>query len=412
MQRLAIIGAGISGLTAAQLLKGHFETIVFEKEDCPGGLIKCERVNDSLFHQCGGHVFNSHRLDVLEWFWTTFNQEKDFVRHDRNSVIHFSPKLKVPYPIENYIYKLPASIQNDIIHELLKLETPVSDNTSLEQFFKHSFGETLYKYYFQPYNEKIWRSRLSDIPTSWLHGKLPMPKTEEIIFNNFNRVTERSFVHSSFWYPQKNGSQFIVDKLSMGLKINFRTNINAIIYKRPKWIINGEEFDKVIFCGNIKDLPVLIKGVNISSFFNGIKKLKYHGTTSVFCEIHPNPYTWIYLPDPNYKAHRIICTGNMSDSNNAHGVVTATVEFTDFIETNNILKELKKIPYVRSYITHSYHQFTYPIQSDNTREMIKRIKNQLRPYNFYITGRFADWEYYNMDGAIGAAMDNARTINS
>ena len=397
-------------MTVAQLLKKRFQTIVFEKEDRPGGLIRCDRINNSLFHQCGGHVFNSHRLDVLEWFWKIFDQEKDFIKHNRNSVIHFFPNIIIPYPIENYIYKLPAPIQYDIIHDLLNHEALVSDNISLEQFFKYTFGETLYKHYFQPYNEKIWRSKLSDIPMSWLQGKLPMPKTEEILFNNFNRVTEKSFVHSSFWYPHKNGSQFIADKLSMGLNIIYSTKVNAIIYNQPKWIINGEEFDKVVFCGNIKEIPVLIKGINISAFYNGIKELKYHGTTSVFCEILSNPYTWIYLPNPNYKAHRIICTGNMSDSNNTHGIITATVEFTDYLETNDIQEELKKIPYVKRYITHSYHQFTYPIQSDNTREMIKRIKKTLKPYDFYITGRFADWEYYNMDAAIGAAINTCTKI--
>ena len=41
-QRLAVIGAGVSGLTVAQLLKDKYEIKVFEKDSRPGGLIKCE----------------------------------------------------------------------------------------------------------------------------------------------------------------------------------------------------------------------------------------------------------------------------------------------------------------------------------------------------------------------------------
>ena len=37
--------------------------------------------------------------------------------------------------------------------------------------------------------------------------------------------------------------------------------------------------------------------------------------------------------------------------------------------------------------------------------MIKQLKANLAPTVFYFTGRFADWEYYNMDLAMGAAMD-------
>ena len=49
MSRIAIIGAGISGLTVAQLLKKRHEVVVFEKEAIPGGLIRCRRVNGNLF---------------------------------------------------------------------------------------------------------------------------------------------------------------------------------------------------------------------------------------------------------------------------------------------------------------------------------------------------------------------------
>ena len=37
MSRIAIIGAGISGLTVAQLLKKRHEVVVFEKEATSGG---------------------------------------------------------------------------------------------------------------------------------------------------------------------------------------------------------------------------------------------------------------------------------------------------------------------------------------------------------------------------------------
>ena len=36
-QKVAIIGAGISGLTVAQLLKDKYQVTVYEKDDRPGG---------------------------------------------------------------------------------------------------------------------------------------------------------------------------------------------------------------------------------------------------------------------------------------------------------------------------------------------------------------------------------------
>jgi UDP-galactopyranose mutase len=57
------------------------------------------------------------------------------------------------------------------------------------------------------------------------------------------------------------------------------------------------------------------------------------------------------------------------------------------------------------YITHNYEKYTYPIQNKKTREMLISLKQQLINDNFYLLGRFAEWEYYNMDAAIGAAID-------
>jgi len=42
--------------------------------------------------------------------------------------------------------------------------------------------------------------------------------------------------------------------------------------------------------------------------------------------------------------------------------------------------------------------------------MIQNLKDVLEPFGLYFTGRFADWEYYNMDVAIAAAMDTYKKI--
>ena len=158
----------------------------------------------------------------------------------------------------------------------------------------------------------------------------------------------------------------------------------------------------------------MIRGINVNEFKQPIEDLEYHGTTAVFCEIDKNPYSWIYQPSRQHESHRIICTGNFAQSNNAAYIdsnrITATVEFTDEISKEIIIDNLKHIPLHPKYITHQYNKYTYPIQDANTRNMIKSLKAQLEPYGFYFTGRFADWEYYNMDVAIGAAMDLCKRI--
>ena len=44
-------------------------------------------------------------------------------------------------------------------------------------------------------------------------------------------------------------------------------------------------------------------------------------------------------------------------------------------------------------------------QSEKSSKTYSQSPEYLAHYDFYFTGRFADWEYYNMDIAMGAAMD-------
>lgn len=431
--KVAIIGAGISGMSAAHFLSDRYDVTIFEKEDRPGGLIKCRRVNGSLFHTCGGHVFNSKRQDVLDWFWSKFVREEEFSKADRNSCVFMDASTssaqvydKIPYPIENHMYLFNEEIQKAFYEDLEEIDrvkglnAKFTDYESFGDFLRWRFGKTLYNMYFQPYNEKVWRRDLTTVPMSWMEGKLPMPTTQEMRDNNANKVEEKAFVHATFWYEKMNGSQYIADKLAKDLNIVYNSNVDTITYLPPKqgdkrgsWLVCGQEFDKVIFCGNIKDMAKAIKGVDVSKYAADIESLEYHGTTAVFCEIDKNPYSWIYQPSRQHESHRIICTGNFAESNNAElpeGRITATIEFTDAISKEDILDNLKRIPLNPKYLDHKYNQYTYPIQDANTRTMIKNLKADLALEGFFFTGRFADWEYYNMDVAMGAAMDLCKNL--
>lgn len=415
MEKIAVIGAGVSGLTVAHKLSEKYEVKVFEKENNPGGLIRCKKIEGSLFHICGGHVFNSKRQDVLDWFWSIFSCKDEFSKADRNSVVFMEDGGKIPYPVENHMYLFDTETQQHFINDLIAIaKYDGIEPANFEEFLRGRFGDTLYNMYFQPYNEKVWRRDLKQVPLSWLEGKLPMPTVQEMIFNNINHIKEKAFVHSTFWYEKENGSQYIANKLAASLDIRYNVNIASIDYDGMKWHVSDEEFDKIIFCGNIKDMVNMIHGVNIDSYKTQVEALEYHGTTAVFCEIDKNPYSWIYQPSREHESHRIICTGNFSKANNSSLMnanrITATIEFTDEISKENILNNLKKMPLHPKYLTHQYNQYTYPIQNANTRNMIKELKSSLAPFKFYFTGRFADWEYYNMDVAMGAAFDCCKVI--
>lgn len=406
-KKLAVIGSGISGLSAAHFLRDHFDVVVYESSSRPGGLIQCDLVEGVLYHKVGGHVFNSKINEVLGWFWDFFDRDKEFFQAERNACIALDKSTMVGYPIENHLHQLPPSLTRKVVTELLELykkHPPTPCN--FDEFLRNKFGSTLYELYFKPYNEKIWQCDLAEVALSWLEGKLPMPKIEEIILSNIFSETESNMVHSSFYYPKERGSQFIADRLAEGLDLRLMNPVHEIRKDDNCLSVNGQaNFDAVLYTGNIKRLgQILEKSLLGQGELETIRQLGGHGTTTVLCELEENPYTWIYLPSKSYRSHRIICTGNFAPSNNRFGRMSGTVEFTGYLERPEIEQTLLKLPYNPKYLAHHYEEFTYPIQFEGTRGIVCQVKEALKKSGIYLTGRFAEWEYYNMDTAIAASM--------
>ena len=415
--KIGVIGAGISGLSISNILQKDHDVVVFEASGKAGGLIECDVVNGNLYHKVGGHVFNSKNPKVLDWFWNFFDKENEFVSSKRNAKIFIGSKI-VNYPIENFIYQLSEPYIKQIISELLTCKNtqklPEEYDNFLE-YLEENFGKTLCDIYFKPYNQKIWKTNLKEIPMNWLEGKLPMPNITEILLANILKTEENTMVHSSFFYPKHNGSQFIANRLANHLNIKFNYKINTIKKIKDKVIVNDlYQFDTLIYTGNIiklinsyleAEIPLEIK--------HYVNALKFNGTTCVLCTVDSNDMSWLYLPEQKTKAHRIIYTGNFSETNNdksLHERISCTVEFSGCLSENEVLRELKTIPGNLKFQSYNYQAYSYVIQDKNTREHIKEIKKYLSSLNIHLLGRFAEWEYYNMDTCIEAAFNLTNLI--
>lgn len=418
--KIAIIGTGISGLSIGRMLQneGH-EVVLFEKQPLTGGLIKCERINDCLFHKVGGHVFNSKNQQVLDWFWAHFDRDKEFVKATRNAKVLFDDKI-IGYPIENFLYLLDKSIIQKVIQELLLLQQKPKlspfEHAHFESFLRNNFGDTLFSIYFEPYNRKIWQADLSTVAMEWLEGKLPMPNPADMLLSNILREEETGMVHASFYYAKEGGSQFIVDRLAAGLTIQHNSLVSDVSKTNGKYTIQGNPgFDAVVYCGDIRQLPEYWKTIlkNGSVDVACLEQLRSNGTSNLFCETEDTDISWLYIPQSFTKAHRIIYTGNFSESNNrGSNRKTCVVEFSGKVPYDVMVAEIKKLPGNLSPVAYNYEPNSYVVQDKATRPAVAAAKNVLQKDNVFLLGRFAEWEYYNMDKCIEAAFEVARQINN
>lgn len=413
-KKIAIIGAGITGLSSGQILKDlGYDITIYEKNPYPGGLIACSNINGILFHKVGGHVFNTKNENVSKWFWQKADKTK-FHQNKRNAKIYFKG-MYLGYPIENNIYKFDEITIENIIDELLNIfcnedERKMPDN--FDDFLRTKFGNTLYNLYFNPYNKKIWKTDLKNIPLKWLKGKLPMPDIKDILLNNIIKKEETQMVHSAFWYPEENGSQYIANTLAKELNIKYNSNIDKIENKGNQWVINGNIYDLIIYTGDIRNLITTIDDALLSPLLKkSLNTLKANGTSNVLCEIDKNDFSWMYFPEDEYKIHRIIYTGNFSPKNNGDSHRnTCTIEYSGYMSKEEFEDEVKKLPGRPKIIAYNYEPNSYIIHLHDTEQIVAEVKNLLESKNFYLIGRFAEWKYYNMDNAIDASMKLANRL--
>jgi len=412
MRKATVIGSGISGLSISRMLADRFTVNILERADKAGGLIKCDRIDGNLFHRVGGHVFNSKNQVVLDWFWKHFDRDTEFLKAKRNARILMNGKL-IGYPLENYLYQLPENQMRMIVDELLDLLTKEKKNATeydnFKDFLAGNFGKSLYDLYFGPYNSKIWNTDISKVPLEWLDGKLPMPQIKDTIISNILKKEESQMVHASFYYAKRDGSQFIINRLAEQQNIQLSYVVSSIGKEKNGAIaVNGSlQTDVLVYCGDVRQLASIIniEDKALQQALSAVTDLPSNGTSNVLCETDDNDISWLYLPEAKFKAHRIIYTGNFSSTNNEGSRrKTCVVEFSGKQEKELMLEELKNLPGNLTPLAFNYEPNSYIIQQKGTRDKIEHLKKLLSGYHIYLLGRFAEWEYHNMDKCIESAM--------
>ena len=416
MDRIAIIGAGISGLSAGRILGKIHDVEIFDRAGKPGGLVKCDRIQDNLFHKVGGHIFNSKNQAVLDWFWGFFDRDREFLKARRNAKILLNGKW-IGYPLENYLFQLDKGFISKVLDDFLSPDYQPKDPFSypnFAEFLKSNFGTTLYETYFRPYNEKIWNADLSTIPLAWLEGKLPMPNLKEMLLSNIAKEEETGMVHSTFYYAKEDGSQFIANRLAEGMKIHYHTDIQKIEKREGKfWLDQNGPFDKVVYTGDVRKAGHIFGEKMVpAGLQQSLTSLPSNGTSNLFCETDPGDISWLYLPDPHVKAHRIIYTGTFAESNNRGSQrQTCVVEFSGDYSYEFMCEEAKKLPGNLKPLAFNKEPNSYILHAMGSKALVDEVRSMLRQEKVFLLGRFAEWEYYNMDKAIEAAMTLAEEMD-
>lgn len=413
--RFAVLGAGVSGLSAARMLRdlGH-DVTVYEKNHTVGGLARTRLVDGYVYDPHGGHILNSKHQEVMDWVFSLMPKDK-WQFTERNAKIFFHGRY-VSYPFELSLCELDIDDAVECVHDFI-LSKDGEEPTNFRDWLTWNFGKGIADAYMIPYNEKIWAYPLERMETQWMQGKMPLPTKKEMIRSMLlKNPKERKMPHSTFYYPLHGGIQTMVDAIAEGTPIKTDYTITSIRKEDGKWRINDEEpVDAVISTIPLPALPEVM--ALPESVCESIGDLKYNSLTTILFDCPKTDITWLYIPSHDYRSHRVGYQSALtpyacptSDGGSAALEIIGPRFDVDpsFAQQPGILPE--ELGFKR-VLDCEFTQYAYVIHDLNYRKDLREIMDYFdRDDTFHLLGRWGTWNYKNMDLCMLDAMELVRKI--
>jgi protoporphyrinogen oxidase len=420
----------LSGLSIGRLLYDRgMDFRILEKNKDIGGLLRSRSVNGFTFDTGGSHIVFSKDAGALNYLISILSG--NYVRNRRKTKILYKGLL-VKYPFEYGLNSLPLEENLECALGFIKAqmnrargENQNPDN--LKDFFNQFFGKPIAEKYLVPYNEKIWKFPISSISTRWIE-RIPKPTIEDILRSSLGMEVEGYRHQLNFYYPRKGGIQALIDRLSEPIENRVLTDCKLTRLRREdnEYILSTQN-DEFVFSKVISTIPLPELIAIITDVPNDVQDacsgLKFNSLITVGVGLKNSKISdmsWLYLPDNDSLPHRVSYPSNYSEHVCPKGCSSILAEITyrqgDTISkmtndqvTTEVLDNLEneKLLEKEDIITTCVerNEYAYIIDDLDSAENLSIIKRYLNEMSIELSGRFAEWDYLNMDGVIRKSID-------
>ena len=429
--KTAVLGGGLTGLTLARLLHERgVDVIVLEAGQAYGGLCRSTQKDGFTFDIGGSHIIFSRDDEVLAFMRRMIDGNEQ--TNNRNTKIFYQGRY-VKYPFENGLSDLPADDRFFCISEFIKtLITLEKGELSAPKNFKdwiyHTFGKGIAECYMVPYNEKIWKYPTEQMSLHWVDGRIPRPPVDDIIRSAIGIETEGYTHQAVFSYPLDGGIEALVRGIARPIKSKIRTGFSVTSVKKAgnRWLVsNGAdtiEVDRVISTIPIQHLLPCLENVP-AEVAAACRALVYNSLVCVNIGIRGEvqPISWMYLPDKKLgKTNRLSFPSNFSAHAAPAGCSSVLAEITH--QPGDEIAQMGDDELIREVtdmfgamdictpdqIVHTSvvrQPFAYVVYDLAYQQNIAIIRDFCTQAGIPLVGRFAQFEYLNMDGVIRSVFD-------
>ena len=423
--RTGILGGGLTGLSLARFLRGERE--ILEKENICGGLCRSHSVGGFSFDN-GGHILFSRDSRLLKRILGFLGG--NVRRYRRNNRIYFEGRY-VKYPFENDLAALPKEVTFDCLYHYLTDSYPPP--TNFREWIYQTFGRGIAEHYMIPYNEKIWKTPVAEMSIEWAEGRIPKPPVEDVIRSALGIPTEGYTHQLYFYYPARGGIQALTESLERGFDgITRGYEVRGIARGRGEWVVtNGREerrYDRLVSTIPLFHLIDAIEGAD-DEVRECVSRLRYTSLAVVFLGLRgrgPEDKFAVYFPDPSLVYHRVCFYGFLGDAAVPPGKASAVAEITyregDEISGMSDRELVKKVEegLVRDGIIESSRveravvhreKYAYVVYDRDYARNLGVVKKFVSDSGIELCGRFAEFEYLNMDACVRHALELSQRLN-
>ncbi len=478
-----IIGAGPTGLAAAMHL-GKRSVLVDANAEVGGW---CRSIDDKGFvFDYAGHIMFSNDPDVLRLYETLLGDNLHW--QDREAWV-YSKGVHTRYPFQGALYGLPTDVLKECIVGAIEARfgslddsaparpTPVpqahsraaaNDNSdraskdccadgavpdatgdvkdmappsrtsarpapaNFHEFIHQVWGAGVARHFAVPYNLKLWTVPLTEMETSWLGGRVPMPNLDEMIEGALRPVGPPVGPNARFGYPLRGGFQALMQGFLPHLDGEVRMGTRLTALHPAAKVAHFDDGSRITYDRLISTIPlpelVRILGDDAPpAIHRAAEALRHVSVRCVNIGVGRADITdkhWIYYPEDTVF-HRIFVQGNASPHNNPPGGFGLTCEIT-YSPTKPLpcdgqalidrcIAECRSVGMLREddpIITANIVDMPYAyVVYDHARQAnVSLIRQWLADRDILLAGRYSEWEYYNSDHAFIAGKRVAASL--
>lgn len=401
-----IIGAGISGLTAAYFLKGPYT--VLEAKPYAGGL--CASFYDNGFtFDCSGHFIHIKDKKIQK-LAAKLTGGIDEIK--RNASIYINGSF-IPFPFQANLFYLDEKIKKECVDGILKRkETDITAKMPFTEWSEAMFGKGITKYFMKPYNQKLWSYDLAKMTAEWTGPFVPKPDAQSIVESAYEKNRQSYGYNSVFYYPKEKGCRALINGLLKKVNVQLNSKTSKIDLKNKTVSTqNGEKFkfDRLISTQPLTELirqiaavPQSVKNAagklacsSVRCINIGVKSKK--GIPAALKNRH-----WVYLPEKRFPFYRIGMYSNVNQKAAPGKGYSFYVEFSSnngkYKNSENVIADMKKAGFIRkedeiAAVNIIDMPYAYVIFDKNREKAVNTIKAYLNKHNIYSVGRYGAWEY-------------------